>query len=166
MKGHFMKIRNAFVLMIFILGSAQLPVQAQIYSWVDAKGVTHYSDEPPADGKAVLNVKTVDVSAAGGESYTGPQPVSGQKTEVQPAAARKFPGVKMYTTQWCPACKQVKAWFKANKVPFQEVDVEASAENRAQFRALGGKDVPLVLVGKNRMEGFDEATVRGWLSLK
>ena len=28
------------------------PAQAQIYKWVDTKGVTHYSDKPPAGGQA------------------------------------------------------------------------------------------------------------------
>jgi glutaredoxin len=166
MKGYFMKIRNAFVLMIFILGSAQRPVQAQIYSWVDAKGVTHYSDEPPADSKSVHHVKTVDVSAAGEESDTVPQPVSGEKTDVQPAAVRKFPGVKMYTTQWCPVCKKAKAWLKANKVPFVELDVEASPQNRSQYKGLGGKGVPLILVGAHRMEGWSEHNMRNWLGMK
>lgn len=34
-----------------ILGMA-MPVQAQIYRWVDENGVTHFSDKPPKDQRA------------------------------------------------------------------------------------------------------------------
>ena len=41
-------------LILFTLASA---APGQVYKWVDAKGVTQYSEKPPADGKS----KTVDV---------------------------------------------------------------------------------------------------------
>jgi hypothetical protein len=35
-----------------LLAAAALPLHAQVYKWVDAKGGTHYSDKPPADAQA------------------------------------------------------------------------------------------------------------------
>ena len=40
-----------FALLVLAL-TATAPLHAQIYKWVDAKGVTHYSDKPPADRQA------------------------------------------------------------------------------------------------------------------
>ena len=38
-----------------------LPAAAQMYKWVDERGVTHYSEKPPADGRGkALDIKTQD----------------------------------------------------------------------------------------------------------
>jgi hypothetical protein len=44
-------VRLALCLAV-VLGATALPLQAQVYKWVDAKGATHYSDKPPADAQA------------------------------------------------------------------------------------------------------------------
>lgn len=62
--------------------------------------------------------------------------------------------VVMYSTQWCPYCRQARAYFERHKIAYVEYDVEASAQNRAQFQALNGRGVPLILVGDKRMQGF------------
>jgi hypothetical protein len=41
---------NRIVLLSLVLLS--LPAAAQMYKWVDEKGVSHYSETPPPDGKA------------------------------------------------------------------------------------------------------------------
>lgn len=62
--------------------------------------------------------------------------------------------VVMYSTQWCPYCHRARAYFEHHKIVFVEYDIEASAQNRAQFQALNGRGVPLILVGDKRMQGF------------
>ncbi len=62
--------------------------------------------------------------------------------------------VVMYSTQWCPYCSKARAYFERHKIAYVEYDIEASAQNRAQFQALNGRGVPLILVGDKRMEGF------------
>jgi hypothetical protein len=37
----------------------------------------------------------------------------------------------------------------------KEIDVEASREGMAAFQKLGGRGVPLILVGDQKMEGFN-----------
>jgi len=39
-------------LAILAIAAAALPLHAAMYKWVDEKGVTHYSETPPPDGKA------------------------------------------------------------------------------------------------------------------
>ena len=43
-------IRSA--LLSLSLALFAFPVAAQIYKWVDEKGVSHFSETPPPDGKA------------------------------------------------------------------------------------------------------------------
>jgi glutaredoxin len=62
--------------------------------------------------------------------------------------------VVMYTTQWCPSCYRARQYFKRHSVNYIEYDIEASAENLAKFRDLGGTGIPLILVGDRRLLGF------------
>ena len=55
--GH---LRHALVLSAGLAaGIAVTPVSAEIYKWVDADGVTHYSDQTPAKGKSAKKPEVV-----------------------------------------------------------------------------------------------------------
>lgn len=64
--------------------------------------------------------------------------------------------VVMYATSWCPYCAQARAYFAKNGIAYVEHDVEASAAAHAEFRRLGGRGVPLIFVGEERIDGFNE----------
>lgn len=113
-----------------------LPVSAgSFYKWVDAQGVTHYSAEPPPSARA----QSVDVQV---QSFGGATELARQKPVV------------LYSAQWCGVCKRAKAWFGMNNIRYTEYDIETSAKGRNDFRRLGGRGVPLILVGEQRMSGF------------
>lgn len=71
------------------------------------------------------------------------------------AAAQSAP-VVMYATSWCPYCAKARAYFKRTGTAYTEYDIEKSASARAEFKRLGGRGVPLILVGKETMSGFSE----------
>ncbi len=51
---------------LLVLALVSLPAAA-VYKWVDEKGVTHYTEEPPPDGKASkLETRTVGPSGSTG----------------------------------------------------------------------------------------------------
>jgi glutaredoxin len=60
----------------------------------------------------------------------------------------------MYSARWCGVCKQARRYFRDHRVPFQEHDIETSDKGRRNFNRLGGRGVPLILVGDRRMRGF------------
>lgn len=62
--------------------------------------------------------------------------------------------VVMYSTANCPACKIAKNYFKQKGVPYEEQDIENSPAARANYQKLGGRGVPLIMVGTERMDGF------------
>lgn len=64
----------------------------------------------------------------------------------------------MYATKWCPYCHRARGYFKRHSVSYVEYDIEASAENLARFRELGGTGVPLILVGEKRLHGFSPSS--------
>jgi glutaredoxin len=115
--------------------------QAEVYTWKDAQGRTHFGDRPPADStpkQLELKINTI------------------QRAEVQALDAgmtvdRK---VVIYTTDWCGVCRQAKSHFKRNHIPYKEYDVEKSARGRRDYKRLNGSGVPIILVGNQRMNGF------------
>jgi glutaredoxin len=62
--------------------------------------------------------------------------------------------VIMYSTRWCPYCKKAREYFKRHQFSYVEYDIEASATNLDNFRALNGNGVPLILARDRRMQGF------------
>lgn len=126
---------------------------AEIYKWVDENGKIHYDDRPPETKKA----KRLDISI---ETYSS--------VELQPYDSSVVPGDKqesaeqkkvvMYSTEWCGVCKKAKAYFSANGIPFREYDVEKNQKGKREYKKLKAKGVPVILVGKRRMNGFSASS--------
>lgn len=64
--------------------------------------------------------------------------------------------VVMYATSWCPYCAKARAYFGRKGIAYTEYDVEKSPTANAEFKRLGGRGVPLILVGREKMSGFSE----------
>jgi conjugal transfer/entry exclusion protein len=75
------------------LCAASLAAQAQMYKWVDDKGVTHYSAEPPpegAKGAAKVEIKTAPAApSAGKDDWKAKELQSRQLRAKQEAAEDK-----------------------------------------------------------------------------
>ena len=63
--------------------------------------------------------------------------------------------VLLYTTRQCTHCRQVKAFLKKHKIPFTEWDIEQNRRAGKEFQRLGGRGVPLILIGQDQVPGFD-----------
>jgi glutaredoxin-like YruB-family protein len=73
-----------------------------------------------------------------------------------PAQAESTPEVVMYATSWCPYCAKARAYFGRKGIAYTEYDVEKSPTAKAELKRLGGRGVPLILVGREQMSGFSE----------
>ena len=62
----------------------------------------------------------------------------------------------MYVTQRCGYCKKARRYFQSTGIAFSEYDIDASESARAAYDRLGGRGVPMIFVGKARMDGFSE----------
>ena len=71
-----------------------------------------------------------------------------------PEPAARGGNVIMYATQWCGVCKKARRYFNDNNISFTEYDIDKDPKAQARFDALEGKGVPVILVGKRRMNGF------------
>ena len=65
--------------------------------------------------------------------------------------------VVMYATRWCPYCQQARNYFREQGISYVEHDIEKDAEARRAYQAFGGKVIPVIFVGKRRINGFSVA---------
>lgn len=127
-------------LFLLLLGLAvAVPAAAgEIYQWTDSQGRVHFGDRPPGtgDGQALEVQPNVMEAVA-------PAPAAAPRREVV-----------LYSTQRCGFCRKARAHFRAHGIPFTEYDVETTDRGARDFRRLGGRGVPIILIGDERMDGF------------
>lgn len=71
------------------------------------------------------------------------------------ASARRNVKITMYSTSWCGACKQARAYMEANSIAFTDYDVEHDDAARAQADKLNPRgSVPTISVDGDVMVGF------------
>jgi glutaredoxin 3 len=67
----------------------------------------------------------------------------------------------MYAVDWCPYCSRARRLLHGKGVPFEEIDVEARAEARAEMVARCGRDtVPQIFIDGVHVGGCDELLAR------
>ena len=67
------------------------------------------------------------------------------------------PAVVMYTTNWCPYCERARRVLRDKNVTIQEIDVESSAEKRAEMHTRSGRrSVPQIFIGDHHVGGSDD----------
>ncbi len=65
------------------------------------------------------------------------------------------PIVVMYATAWCGYCNKARQYFRENRIPFVEFDIEKDHAARRDYHALLGSGTPLLYQGYTRVNGFD-----------
>ena len=67
------------------------------------------------------------------------------------------PQVQIYVTGWCPYCDRARRLLKEKNVDFEEIDVEARPEARAEMMARSGRrTVPQIFIGSTHVGGCDD----------
>jgi glutaredoxin len=139
------------VFLLLLLFIAQ-PSAAEIYKWTDEQGQIHFSDEKPENQES----KEVELEIRTYESVSY-EDLSNEPSKVEPAKADARKKVVMYSASWCGTCKKAKKYFRRNGIPFTNYDIEKSSRAKKLYEQLGASGVPVIIVGKKRMNGFSEA---------
>ena len=161
---------RTLLVFVFLLALAPDPANADIYSWIDAKGVIHYSTTPPKKTAKKKRVKVHKGQPQSGFVYMpGPNSVTLEPSRTPASAAAAptaaFPFVELFATGTCGYCAQARSFLQANKVPFTELDVENNEAAYTRWRGYGGRGVPLALIGGSPVSGFSSELYRQKLGL-
>jgi glutaredoxin len=81
---------------------------------------------------------------------------------VQPSRppGRNDAQVTMYSTQSCGHCARARRYFDRQGVAYQDHDIERSQTARRAYQSLGGRGVPVIVIGDKVIHGFDEGQIR------
>ncbi len=133
-----------------------LSAHGEIYKWTDEQGRVHFSDKAPEAGVVEPIGDQLIINSYQGSEVTTADFLDQRDAQRREKASLKRPPVVMYSAVWCGVCKCARQFFKANNIPFSEYDVETSAKGKKDFARLKGRGVPVILIGKKRMNGFDK----------
>ena len=132
-----------------LAGALFAQAQTNVYRWVDKDGKTHFSDTPPPPDAKDATQRRV----GGGGSDDTQLPYATQ------LAAQRNP-VTLFTGAACgDPCDKGRELLTRRGIPYTERDAQNNAEDQEALKKLiGALDVPLLLVGTNKMKGFEEGT--------
>ncbi len=137
-------MKRSLLAVIVLILAAPL-VQAQIYRWVDETGKVHYGDQPPPAGK---NVQRKNLGAS---------VVEGDVPYAVRQAMRNFP-VVLYSAPCGAPCGNAKQLLTRRGISFTEQDATDPTVQETLRKFTGGElSVPLLLVGKTPVVGFEES---------
>jgi glutaredoxin len=68
--------------------------------------------------------------------------------------------VIIYTAPRCGYCNLAKSFFDKHAIDYFEYDISTSQEGFRQFKEYGGRGVPLIFVGDQRINGYNVKALR------
>ncbi len=115
---------------------------AEIYKSIDENGRVIFTDKPSVSAEQI----EVDTSLIG------------------TVEAGKSKHVVMYSTSWCGVCKDARKYMRTKGIRYMEYDIEKMPSRQREFKRLGGKGVPLITVGEQKMSGFSASRLESMLA--
>jgi glutaredoxin-like YruB-family protein len=145
--------------------------EAEMYQWIAEDGSVTFKDNPPPSRK-LKKVKVYNDSDFASAPPQQPAQVGSgvKKTSVPasmtaPAKKERFSGtVEIYVTDWCGYCKQAMSYMKSKGIPYVAYNIEKDSSAKQRHRELGGRGVPLIIIGSNKMPGFSPEALEYYLS--
>jgi len=137
------------VMMVFLaLPSPHAPQAGQkLYRWVDADGQIHYTDKPPPG-----TARAVEKKSLGDKPGTSGLPYAVQR------AMKAFP-VTLYSSDCGQPCTSGRRLLQQRQIPFTDKDARDPAVQAEMKKLLATEelDVPVLMVGRNPLRGWQES---------
>ncbi|MBK5274870.1 MAG: DUF4124 domain-containing protein [Desulfuromonadales bacterium] len=163
--------RKSVLVIISLLLSFSL-AGAEMYQWVDDNGVTIFKDTPPPASKKSRKVKIYNDSdfdpappvQSASDTRSTRKTADAAPQSTPPQNQRFTDTVEIYVTDWCGYCKQALNYMKSRGIPFVAYDIEKDSSARQRHKELGGRGVPLIIIGSNKMSGFSAENLEYYLN--
>ena len=137
------------------LAILSLTVQAaDLYRWVDSKGIVHYSDMPSPDAEKINPGKF--------SCQVVPDDDLPYATRI---AQQNFP-VTLYVGSGCgDACNRARSLLSKRGIPYAEKTLRTKDEIEAFKKLTGSEIVPTLAVGKSYLMGLEPGQWHGELDI-
>ena len=146
---------------------------------IDRKGAIRYVDVHDIDHQPdneALFAELAKLEPEGAARYAAlmaskpatPPPAPVVVNAPAPAAARGYPNIVMYCTQWCPGCRRARAFFQQYSIPYQEIDVTRDREAAARVRGWnnGAESTPTFDIGGKILTDFRRSEIADLLGIR
>lgn len=154
--------RLLFLCFVGVLGIS-FAGHAETYMYTDDQGTLHFVDEPGSIPKKYRkNARTMDdlpalnITEAPKSTYR-PRPSEPERPRKE--EARAGGQVEVFVTSWCGYCKKTLRYLNEKGIAYTAYDIEKDPQAGRRFQELGGGGVPLVLIGANRIRGFNPRAI-------
>jgi glutaredoxin len=150
---------------VLFLGDVAL---AALFRWVDDKGVVHIADNAPVNQKNISPLSIEKDEAIPENNKSDSPGVRGPGSNSDKAVKEtQPPQVELFTTSWCPYCKQARNFFQSRGIPFTEYDIEKDPKAALRKRQLDNKEgVPLAIINGQPVHGYSELAYKKALGEK
>jgi glutaredoxin len=165
------EMRMKTLLVIAALLLAVAAADAEMYKWVADDGSVTFKDTPPPSSGRTKKIKLYkDTDFAPAPPNTPEparngqwnRPATKQTTEVK---NQRFSGtVEIYLTDWCGYCKQATSYMDSHAITYIAYNIEKDQAARQRHKQLGGRGVPLIIIGNTRMSGFSPAAFEQYMN--
>ena len=154
----------AFLALVLVSGTSS----AEIYKWVDERGVVHFSDSPTQSVSEAGVKKKVSTPKPNPEDNSPPATQTRTITldpdffkpldEGRPdRVSVNAPTVEIYETSWCGYCKKAKKFFRSRGIKFKAYDIEKDeGAARRMMTLTKRRAVPLVVINGHTIQGYSE----------
>jgi glutaredoxin len=152
MENHNMQGLRILATVVCLIIAVTGRAETVLYKYTDEAGQVYFTDRPPAD----VQTEQITIQV---------QSFEGQATifDHNPIESRPE-SITIYTADWCRVCHRAKKYMDDKGYQYIERDIEKHARARREFDRLGGKGVPVILVGKKRMNGFSPGKLEQMLA--
>ena len=68
--------------------------------------------------------------------------------------------VKIYSTSWCPSCRNAKRLLSDRGLEFEDINIEDKGWSRDDlFEVTGGRTVPQIIINDKNIGGYDDLLI-------
>ncbi len=65
--------------------------------------------------------------------------------------------IKIYSTEWCPYCKNAKQFFADKNMEYEEINIEQEEISRQDLvKITGGSSVPQIVINDKPIGGYTD----------
>ncbi len=126
------------------------PAHAQLDDLFRSPGNTHQAAPSAAAQEPQTPVQSRPARQATGSA---PQAASSPAAPPETKAANANT-VVIYTTPTCPHCRRALKHMQDRRIAYVQKDIQHDRANHAEFKRIGGRGVPHILMGSHVMVGF------------
>lgn len=71
--------------------------------------------------------------------------------------------IDIYTSESCSYCYAAKEYFKQKNISYMEHNITKDTASRKELINMGYRSVPLIIIGEERVVGFDKDKIENLL---